>query len=56
MGYLVIGTTTISAKRGSQWDRCPIGVSGRGRVHGKKNLLKNDRYDCDQGEERNPMG
>jgi hypothetical protein len=55
-GVMVNGTTTISEKRGSQWDRFQIGVSGRGRVHGKKKLLKNDRYDCDQGEERNPMG
>jgi hypothetical protein len=26
----------------------------RGRV-GSKNLLKNDRYECDKGEEINPM-
>jgi hypothetical protein len=25
-------------KRGMQWDRCQIRVSGRGRVHGKKGL------------------
>jgi hypothetical protein len=36
-GLLVNGTTMISAKRGIQWDRCQIGVSGRGQVHGKKN-------------------
>jgi hypothetical protein len=23
---------------------------------GKKKRMKNDRYDCNQGEERNPMG
>jgi hypothetical protein len=52
---LVIGTTTISAKSRIQWDRFPIEVSGSGRVH-EKNLLKNDRYDSDQGEQRNLMG
>jgi hypothetical protein len=56
-GLLVNVTTTIDVKRGSQQDRCQIGVLGMGRVHGKKqNLLKNDRYDYDQGENRNPMG
>jgi hypothetical protein len=54
-GLLVNGTMMISAKRGIQWDRFQIRVSGRGRVHWKKRL-KNDRYHCDQGEERNPMG
>jgi hypothetical protein len=28
--------------------------SEKGRV-GSKKLLKNDRYECDKGEERNPM-
>jgi hypothetical protein len=55
-GLMVNGTTTINAKRGSQWDRCQIGVFGRGHIHWKKKLMKNDRYDCNQGEERNPMG
>jgi hypothetical protein len=54
-GLLGNGTTTISAKRGIQWDRFQIGVSRRGRFHGKKCLLKNDSYDCDQGKERNPI-
>jgi len=53
---LVNGTTMISANRGIQWDRCQIGVLGRGRVHEIFFFLKNDRHDCDQGKEKNPMG
>jgi hypothetical protein len=54
-GLQVIGTTMIRVKRGIQWDRAQIRVSGRG-VGPWKKRLKNDRYHDDQGEERNPMG
>jgi hypothetical protein len=40
---------------GIQWYKDEIRVLEGGRVHKKKKLLKNDRYDCDKGEERNPM-
>jgi hypothetical protein len=43
-------------KRGIQWDRLQIRVSERGSGPLKKKRLKNERYHCDQGEERNPMG
>jgi hypothetical protein len=55
-GLLVNGTTTISAKRGSSMGYMPNRGVGKGLGPRKKKLLKNDRYDCDQGEERNPMG
>jgi len=57
-GLSMTGTTIISAQRVIQWDRFQIGVSRRGLVHEKKKkrLLKNYRYDCDQGEARSPMG
>jgi hypothetical protein len=42
--------------RGIQWGKAQIRVLEGVWVHGKNNLLKNDRYDCNQGEERNPMG
>jgi hypothetical protein len=46
----------IRVKRGIQWGKSQIrGLEG-GRVHRNFFLLKNDRYDCDQNEERNPMG
>jgi hypothetical protein len=45
--------TTIRETSGIQWDKAQIRVLERGRVHEKNNLLKNDRYDCDKGEERN---
>jgi hypothetical protein len=55
-GLQVIGTMMIREKRGIQWDRSQIRVSGRGSGPQKKKRLKNDRYHDDQGEERNPMG
>ena len=47
--------TTIRETSGIQWGKSQIRVLEGGRVHEKKILLKNDRYDCDKGEERNPM-
>jgi hypothetical protein len=35
-GLFMNGTTTISAKRWIQWDRFQLGVSRKGRVHGKQ--------------------
>jgi hypothetical protein len=48
----------IRVKRGMQWDRCQIRVSGRvgGSMEKKKKAYRSDRYHNDQGEERNPMG
>jgi hypothetical protein len=48
--------TKIRAVRGIQWGKSQIRVLEGGRVHAIFFLLKNDRYDCDKGEERNPMG
>jgi hypothetical protein len=49
-GLWVKGIMTIRAMRGIQWGKAQIRVLGPR----EKNLLKNDRYDCDKGEERNP--
>jgi hypothetical protein len=46
--------TTIKEMSGIQWGKAQIRVLEGGRVHKKKYLLKNDRYDCDKGEETNP--
>jgi hypothetical protein len=46
----------IRVMSGIQWGKAQIRVLEGGRVHEKKKLLKNDRYDCDKGEERNPTG
>jgi hypothetical protein len=48
----MIGITTIKVKRGSQWDRSQT----RGKGIRSTKRLKNDRYHCDQGEKRKPMG
>jgi hypothetical protein len=42
---------------GIQWGKSEIRVLEGGRVHTILFffLLKNDRYDCNKGEERNPM-
>jgi hypothetical protein len=45
---------TIREMRGIQWGKAQIKVLEGGRVHENFFLLKNDRYDCDKGEERNP--
>jgi hypothetical protein len=42
--------------RGIQWGKSQIRVLEGGQVHEKVFLLKNDRYDCDKGKERNPTG
>jgi hypothetical protein len=42
--------------RGIQWVKAQIRGLGGVRVLGKKSWLENDRYDCNKGEERNPMG
>jgi hypothetical protein len=47
---------TIRATRGIQRGKAQLRVLEGGWVHGKKKLLKNDRYDCDKGKERNPTG
>jgi hypothetical protein len=52
----MIGTIAIREKRGIQWDKCQIRVSGRGRVHGKKKGLKMIGTTVIRGKERNPMG
>jgi hypothetical protein len=46
--------TTIRAMKGIHWGKAQIRVLEGGRVHKNFFLLKNDRYDCDKGEERNP--
>jgi hypothetical protein len=51
----LIGTTMIREKRGIQRDKSQIRVSETGQVH-KKNWVKNNRYQWNQGKERNPMG
>jgi hypothetical protein len=44
----------INEKRGCQWDRFQIRVSGR--VGGsKEKMLISDKYHSDPGEEGNPM-
>jgi hypothetical protein len=53
-GLWVKCITMIRAMRGIQWGKAKTRVLDGGQVHGKKHLLKNDRYDCDKGEERNP--
>jgi hypothetical protein len=52
----VIDTTAIREKRGIQWDRSQIRVSGRGSGPQKKKGLKMIGTTDDQGKERNPMG
>jgi hypothetical protein len=45
----------IRVMRGIQWGKSKIRVLEGGRVYKKKKILKNDRYDCDKGEDINPM-
>jgi hypothetical protein len=40
----------IGATRGIPWGKAQIRMWEWSRVHRKKHLLKNDRYDCDKGE------
>jgi hypothetical protein len=51
----MIGITGIRMKRGVQWNRSQVEVSGGVGTIGKKRM-KNDRYHCDQEEKRSPMG
>jgi hypothetical protein len=46
----------IRVKSGIQWGKTQIRVLEWGRFHENLFFLKNDRYDYDKGEERNPMG
>jgi hypothetical protein len=55
-GLWVKCITMIRATRGIQWGKAQIRVLEGGWVHAICFLLKNDRYDYDKGEERNPMG
>jgi hypothetical protein len=51
----MIGTTVIREKRGIERDKSQIRVSEMGQVH-KQNCVKHQRYHCNRGEERNPVG
>jgi hypothetical protein len=56
-GLWVKGITTIRVVRGMKLGTAQIRVLEGGSMDMKKiKLLKNDRYDYEQGKERNPMG
>jgi hypothetical protein len=47
---------TIRVTRGIQWGKAQIRVLEVVWVHREKKLLKNDRYDYDKGEDKDPTG
>jgi hypothetical protein len=51
----MIGITEIKTKRGAQWNRPQVEVSGGVGTTGKI-IIKNDRYHCHQEEKGSPMG
>jgi hypothetical protein len=51
----MIGITGIGMKRGVEWNRSPIEVSGGVEIIGKKRMKK-IRYHCNQEEKMSPMG
>jgi hypothetical protein len=55
-GLLVKGTTMIGAKRGIQWNRWERRVLERVGGCMRKKKLTSNRYYCDQGKERKPIG
>ena len=54
-GLWVKCITTIKAVSGIQWGKAKIRLLEGGRLHKNFFFLKNDRYDWDKEEERNPM-